>query len=369
MSNYRKTEKQLKIINAIEEYEKNKENGEDEIGITHEELVKKTKISKSDLRSPLYSLLNKGEIRISGISKNESNKFQIEYICFERRMPHKTFNEVLHLIYQLENPKDMMKVYEELLTLFREKIREYEKQELDYWKELNSKVNSMPIIDAINELKEEIKEKGTPTIIQKETKNQARRSIGPRTNHLIKELKIYSEWYNENKNARLWYFHDLSEEEIHKQVKVEDNKFGINRQYTNNQLKSIVHSRKLSLIDVNGSWTSEDFLNEKRIMKPQSRYLIEIKRMFREIIFYISSAENNGFLKNAFALALSHEEESKEFFEQFIKDISYINILKETLSENLNLNPINENDPYIRNAELHEEFNDKVGKRFLKSNK
>ena len=73
-------------------------------------------------------------------------------------------------------------------------------------------------------------------------------------------------------------------------------------------------------LDYSGSYTLKQFLEEKNIIEPKILSDDKIVKIFNRILFYVNSHENYKFMKQSFALALSDEEDSMEYFELFINN-------------------------------------------------
>lgn len=299
----------------------------------------------------IYDLLDEGKICIVGYNKkfddrerNENQKQsttnkqkqspKIGGIVFESTK--REYIDVRLLLNQLESSdlKKFKKSRTELQDLFEIKFNQYEKQRDNYWEELKNKVESKSLKFELNKLKKELVENDNKKSNYKEKL----------TNYIDYLSKIY-EKYN---NAKIWYSQDISIENIRK---IPNKDISMSSLNSNNVGSTIVIDGKtltlpkatsqelnkrsgllIPLIDTDGSWDSEKFLNEKGFKEPIKKTRDEKKTIFNKILFHIAVYENSISLKNSFAWALSEEEESMDLFKFLINKINF-NDTKNKLSK------------------------------------
>ncbi len=195
--------------------------------------------------------------------------------------------------------KNNIKARNQLLNCFNHKIKQLEEIDLNIFNEFKEKVDLITLKDWTAEIKEKGEDYGNT----------------PQTD----KIRSIIRWYERN----LDNIHNSSK-------KNGDKKFW--RLRINDLTKEEMNKINLlpPALAKNEYPTIESFLEAKGIYKPERDYK-EIKRQFREILFFILISENNK-LKNYFALALSNDEESLDWFKLFIQH-KYTHYSKNELSD------------------------------------
>ncbi|MDY9924399.1 hypothetical protein [Methanobacterium sp.] len=342
-----------------------------------ETLYKKVKgIKKFNSRdTPFYSalmeLILENKVFVNGydfdvhnvkddrIQSFKKNGVKLEWIKTEQ-------TDVLLLLNLLESsdPNKVKEAKKKLIEYFNRKIEQFEKQEIEFWEMMKSNVLSMPLKDAIKDLNYELE--------SLETKNPENKLVTHQKNDLIKRKAYFQKYYDKNKNLNVWYFDKLTKQDLHKSLNIELSKnnpkpreLGNNsiilgrtleeRPYTTYEAARMIERSSFPVIANRENWGSEDFLKEKNIYKPKKMSSEEKRTHFNKLLFFVNTHENYNFMKNSFALALSDEEDSSDWFDLFIKKISYIKTLRDKLVMELSFEEyIN---PYAKkSAELRQQL-------------
>ena len=261
----------------------------------------------------LNNLLENREIEIIGYRKRNSKpKQSFNFDPFFFDLIGKDEHEILLLLNQLDgsNLENVKLARNKLWNCFKHKNEQFESKELNSYNEIKGKVDLKSLKDWINEIKVEIEEieeiEKKIEEIEKKDKIKEEEVKFNKNNPHIANLISRKGWYERNleniqksyeKNGDTYYWRlrikDLTLEEMDKINVI------------------------LPALEKNEFPNVESFLGAKGIYKPLQRNFKEIRRQFREILFFILS-ENNK-LKNYFSLALSNDEESLLWFEKFIK--------------------------------------------------
>jgi len=351
MSNPRFTKQQRQVKDLIENNKK----------ITYAELKKKF---TGDIRSPLASLLDKEEIRISGFEKND--KFNGDNIYFENRLPHKTIHDVILLFKQIEsnNPIDYEKASKELIELFHDKLKEYESLEDEAIDYLVDNVVKLPLRVLIEEME----------LISKKWKLESSGgSVEPVINETRRIRKEYISNYDNTLDEELGYFFysywpapflaDKSimeplQRNIYSYLQEEDHKpsegiyvgweeISENEEaqvlflkpiYTNPLLNHEpltgdlpLHRLKLDynpIVDLTGVMDEGSYLSKCGLMKI-NRTLNYCSNLFYKLLFYIEK-KNDNIIKNTLINCLSGSTNKKEemerliMFDKLIKKVEYV---------------------------------------------
>ncbi len=122
------------------------------------------------------------------------------------------------------------------------------------------------------------------------------------------KIRIHSKQLLKYPDALIWEFKDITPMEQEK-INILNEKFRLHKGNINDL-------KDLELI-LNNQYTKERFL-EENLCGPEKKHDDEIMKIFNSLLFYVNSHENYKFMQQNFALALSEEEESMEFFELFI---------------------------------------------------
>lgn len=257
---------------------------------------------------PMIKLLEEGKVVICGydasVNVNKKGKplkkkqsIKKEGLKFELVKPM-YIEDVRVLLNQIEssNPRKIKSALKKLQNLFNMKFIQYEKLENEYWENKIKTLKNMPIEDMIRKLNDDLEG-------------------------------------------------DISY---------------LRRIFIIEQIANVRIVRSKAKDDGTGKYFTKNFLDEEDFKMPSRKSNSEINRMFNDIIFYINSLENNRFLKNAFSLALSDDEESIDFFKLFLKE-NYNSESKTKISEVLNIKALNEQDPNVRNYNVHKKY-DEIGK-------
>lgn len=128
--------------------------------------------------------------------------------------------------------------------------------------------------------------------------------------HFYNEIQELQEYLDKNPDAILMQFKNLKKNEIS-----EINKFsGESSLYAHEDANFPIYYP-------NNTYKPEQHLKQLNIFEPVKTE-DNIRKIFNRTIFFVNTHENYKFLKQNFALALSDEEESMEFFELFINNIN-----------------------------------------------
>lgn len=325
MSNRRESDKQKKIKDLIENKEK-----ENKI-VTYKDLKGKF----GDIRSPLAALLNKEEIRISGFEKN--NKFSLDNLYFEMRLPHKSIQDIILLFKRLES-KDIAeykKGSNELIDLFHEKIKEYEHLENIIINDLEKNIARIPLNNLIE----------YTGIFRDKFKGRGFKSV----KEFIKEVEIIidDDKIKSDKNlteiGHYLYSHWPRESEVNEWKKeiIENRNAQIiflKAIYTHPWFNNIPLSGELPLyrlkkrfkpfVDLSGEMKNENYLSKNGVKK-SGRTINDSTNLFYDLLFYIERKKSN-IIKNALITCLSYPTTEKELiehlitFDKLLKKVEYI---------------------------------------------
>ena len=310
------------------------------------------KLNNKTFFEALYCLLDNGDINIISYNKEYDNKsrekkrskqkqsFKFEGIIFSNAKL--TFFDIKKMLANVEgeDPKEIRETLSKLRERFlfkwkqwknelraevketkvKEGVQKYEwhgfnfysitvKSYLDFIKSKLQNYDSLPPEDLIYEVPDpssvKINDKGLKIMEMKKMRNEKQ--------DFINEIKKYSEIYKINKNAKRWHNDSLPMGKDFKGVSW-DNPYE----------------------DLDGSMNLYDFLKIQNFtaLGISNKTQEEIYSIFNKLIFYIQLKEENNFLKNTFAYALSDEPDSLDWFEYFT-DTNDLDNVKEKLTKEL----------------------------------
>ncbi len=245
-------------------------------------------------------------------------------------------DEIRVYIHQYLNYDDwkMLTAKGTLKHFFDKKFEEFQENENKFWEGLKDKVESIPIKDAIKEIENELEESNIS--IHKES--------------LSKLLEKYQRLYQKNKNTKIWYFKELSNEDSNKLLKIdttpniekghppavmmgEEMPF---RGYTPEEFAKIFELRNKQFIERDGKWvshsdnnkipSSDSFLMKVGIEKPVEISKNQKSKIFNHILLNFKLEEN--VYKKGFSVALSNMDDSVMIFESILNNCSDITPLK-----------------------------------------
>ena len=278
----------------------------------------------------LMPLIKENKIIISGydfdvhdLKDNRIQSFKKEGV--ELEWIKKTWQtEIFSLLNQMDTLTDLEKVKEvklKLRKMFTKKFRQYEKQEIIFYEGISKKVISGTLNDWIIEAEVELN--------KMQSKFNGTHNKNSLTNIFKDEIRRYKELLDLYPNALMWKLQGLTQEEYNKILKLD----------MNPELKIGEVAKKkaldIPLMDNDRSFTIKSFLEEKTIIKIEEKSTEMVNKLFNKILFFIYSHENYKFMKQNFALALSDDEDSLEWFELFINKNTNIQPLKERLINEL----------------------------------
>lgn len=372
MSNPRFTKQQRQIKDLIKNNKK----------ITYAKL--KENLS-GDIRSPVASLLNKEEIRISGFEKKD--KFNGDNLYFENRLPHKTIHDIILLFKQIESndPLEYEKASKELIELFNNKLKEYETLEDETIDNITKNVVKLPLKVLIDEM---------DLISKKWRLESSGGSVDPVINEIKRIRTEYIQKYDNTLDETLGYFlysywptslGDMStidslKRDIYSYLQQNEHKppdnyieweeISVNEKaqilflkpiYTNPLLNHKPLSGELPLyrikkdckpvVDLTGRMDEVSFLSKCGINKINRTFNYG-SNLFYKLIFYIEQ-KNDNIIKNTLIKCLSGTTKKEEtehliMFDKLIKKVEYL----PKSPKNSDLNQLNQalNDGY--NEEL-----------------
>jgi hypothetical protein len=215
-----------------------------------------------------------------------------------------------------------------LKNTFKKKFEQYQKQDRDFYDNVRAKVVSLPLNEGIKCAEDDLDRSlnlyigpsHSPFVsnLDRVFMGAFQKEYDPRHSHraysviitgLKKEIKMHKEQFNKYPNSVLWQLKGLTLDEFNKISKFDQKE------------KNIIigdETRKFTLYNAETSYTSEQYLNELNISEPITKSLDETNRIFHRILFFVNTHENYKFLKQTFALALSDEQDSMEFFKLFM---------------------------------------------------
>jgi len=230
-----------------------------------------------------------------------------------------------------------------LECIFEIKFNKFEKEEKKFWNELKDNVEVIPIQDAIKEVENALNDLEEPT----ESKSIKDFEV----NNLSEHLKLYQDWYNENKTTKLWHFKELSREDLNKILNIDltpnpeqgyppatiMGKKMPYRGYTIEELANVLAMKNIKLIEVDGRWkeevpegnnipTPESFLIGLGLEKPIDLTKSEKIKIFNKILLNLDLSQDDNI--KGFSIALSDMEDFMSIFQVIIKEGSDITPLK-----------------------------------------
>lgn len=267
---------------------------------------------------------------------------------FKKFQNPKDPNEIRVYVYQYLKYADwkMLTAKGVLEFIFEKKFINFESEEKEFWNYLKNQVESMPIEDAIKEIKNRLNELGQPVKIDGEVVYQGWEAVG-----LSRTLDWYQDIYEKNKNANIWYFKELSRNDLHKILNIDPTpnleqghppavfmgKEMPYRGYTSEELAKIIATKDMKLIEVDGSWnhnnsddnvipSPETFLKEIEFEKPVDTTKNEKYKIFNKILLNLNLNEEDNI--KGLSIALSDMDDSMALFETIIKEGCDITPLK-----------------------------------------
>jgi hypothetical protein len=277
---------------------------------TLENLIKKTGISYDKIRNPLAALLNKGKIQISDFQRQD--KFSLYKIKFEKQPPHTTFIDILTLLQQLENknPKKVEKSMKTLKKCYKQKNREYEKQETKFYQQILEKTKSQTLSSWIQQQQK---------ILEIMTQE---RTFGRAT--LKKEIQIWKETLKKEPNSIIWHIQNLTLPEYNRILQIKN-------QPSYTELAPQITQTKINDITQDPTVTATEFLSIHSLDPPIIQTTDQTHQKFINLLFHINTHSNPEFMKQCFARALSQEKNSTYWYELFTK---HLNQKQEQITEN-----------------------------------
>jgi len=262
----------------------------------------------------LMDLLKEKKIAISGYDFNIHNvedgriqSFMKQGVMLEWVKREQT--EIFSLLNQMEEPTPSVvkKAKNQLRKIFERKFRQYEKQEIEIYKQI--KVICQPLTEELKEIEAELQEKIS------EYDGYSGHSL--EISKLKAQIESVKRSLVKNPNYRVWKIYDWEKTAGRSHLKSPT---------SGEQFNSLI------VVDYDGSYTLEQVLEHEGIFKPEEQTLEDVRTLFNRLLFFVNSHKNYNFMKQSFALALSDEEDSMDWFELFIKNFTTpVRKLKEEL--------------------------------------
>ena len=287
----------------------------------------------------LVKLIDSGNLVITGYDKSVNNvttgriqSFKKEGITFELVRTDKLEPmDIILLLNQLEDngSSKLGTGKTKLSKIFETRFRDYEKQEIDFYEQIHSKVRSEPLAEWMKDY-----EKNLDKLKSKYDRDPG---FSSEISKLKQDLKSHRHQLDKHPNSIIWSLDGLTTEEACKilNIKVKLPKSPNLRDPINfpalvngkvvkgfppKEVERIMELRR-PWLDENGNCTPEQFLEEKGLFKLEEKTLEEIRTLFGKIWFFINGHDNYKLMKQGFSRALSDEEGSMDLFVGFLKNI------------------------------------------------
>jgi len=275
--------------------------------------INKPKWSEHSFYEALMELLKENAIVISGydlenhimkkdrMKKDRRQSFKQDWVELDWIKSEQT--QILALLNLMEDSdiEKTKKAKVDIFASFKTKFIQYTNQEMIFYNTICSKVVSVSIKEWIKIKHDEIdKQMLNPSFHDPDNLDFM--------TYIYEELDRYQKESENNPNAEMWHLKGLTQDEL--------NEINILNGQSYREGVGVDEDRYFPMYYPN-STTVKQYLNKLNVLKPVKSEE-EIRRIFNRILFFVNTHENYNFMKQSFALALSHEEESTEFFEQFL---------------------------------------------------
>jgi len=212
--------------------------------------------------------------------------------------------QILALLNHMDksDPNNVKKDKEKVFASFTNKFRQFRKQELVLYNKICSKVVSVSLKEWIKLVEDEMdKLMLNPSYYDPDNINYMM--------SVEEDMRNYRARLNNKPNAEIWYLKGLSQDELDEIKKFNDKPY-----------RWVWDDKEVYFpLYYPNSTTVTKYLDQLNAFKPE-KSKEEVRRIFNRILFFVNTHENYNFMKQNFALALSDEEESTEFFELFINN-------------------------------------------------
>jgi len=320
--------------------------------------------SEHSFNEALMELLEENKVAITGydfanhITKDgRKQSLKPDWVELEWIISERTHIVIMLNLMENSDLEQAKKDKDKIKDIFKKKFNQYLKQDIDFYDKICEKVISLPLSEGIEKAENYLNK-----IVNHQQSHQDpfiqncsvflghfKKEYSPHnSNHALKvlieslknEIKVHKEQFNKCPNSILWQLKGLTIDEYNKI-------YEINGQDTRREKRIIIGpgAGNFPLYDSDNFYDPEHpelYLKDLNVEEPIEKSNDEIIRIFNRLLFFVNTHENYKFMKQSFALAMSDEQDSSEFFELFVNyDTPSIKKLKKELGIKNDNNPLN----------------------------